>query len=47
MKMDDVNIKLARILTRNMMVVVNFIYFQLNMIEFPEITKNPRTENPN
>ena len=45
--MDDVNTKLARFLTRNMMVVVNFIYFWSNMVKFLENMKNPRTENLN
>src|ERR1051325_1534648 len=47
MKTNDVNIKLARILTRNVMVVVNSIYFQLNMIKFQKNIKNPKTEKSN
>src|ERR1051325_3338815 len=39
-----VNIKLTRFLTRNTMVVVNFIYFQFKMINFFRNTKNPKTE---
>ena len=47
MKMDDVNIKFARILTRNMMVVVIFIYFKPNITEFLMNTTNPKTEKSN
>ena len=47
MKLDEVNMKVDHFLTRNMMMLINFIYFQLNMIKFLENMKNPRTENPN
>ena len=45
MKLDEVNMKVARFFTRNTMVDVNCIYFWSNTIGFPEIVKNPRTEN--
>ena len=47
MKLNDVNIKLDRFKPRNMMMSFNFIYFKLNMFKFPEITKNPNSENLN
>ena len=47
MKSNDVNMKLARLKPRNMMALLNFIYFKLIMVEFLMNTKNPKTENSN
>ena len=45
MKLKDVNIKVARFKPRNMMVMFNFIYFELKMINFERGQMNPNSKN--